>query len=200
MMWQISPCRYGLADKVQILEKTYRGRDLAMMILLPEAQPEALTDLEHLLSTEKVKEWSLRLSEQMVKLYLPRFKLETSLDLGESLATMGMAKVFQSDQANLSGIDGGKMPLWLGRVLHRALVCVDEEGTKAVAATAGMGTFGGPPPVRVFCADHPFVFLIRDTRSGNILFIGRLMMPDPAPPGMPKRSTPDANRAGAGMF
>jgi serpin B len=93
------------------------------------------------------------------------------------------------------------MPLWLSRVLHRATIHVDEQGTVATAATAAMGTFGGPPPsTPVFRADHPFVFLIRDTHTGNILFVGRLVEPNPAPPEMQKEPLPTRTGGGMGMF
>ena len=64
-----------------------------------------------------------------------------------------------------------------------------------------MGTFGGPPPhMPVFRAYHPFVFLIRDRRTDNILFLGRLVEPTPAPPEMPKEPSPDRTGGGMGMF
>jgi serpin B len=181
MMTLHETCRYGRVDDVTILEKTYRGGRIAMMILLPENEPGAMADLQRLLSAEKVKQWSRHLSKQEVDIYLPRFKLETSLPLDALLASMGMSTVFQPDRADLSGITTGKERLWLGYALHRAFVNVDEQGTEAAAVT-GLGGMGGAPQVSTFRADHPFVFLIRDTRSGAILFLGRLMKPEPASP------------------
>ena len=182
MMHQVASCRYGLSDNLHILEKTYRGRDLAMMILLPEADPSAWRDLEQLLSAEKVKQWSSGLKRQTVDVYLPDFEIETSLSLDQSLAAMGMPKLFQPVEADLSGMHTDKTPLCLNRVLHQASIRVDESGTAVAAATVVMGGFGGPPlPMPVFRADHPFVFLIRDTRTENILFLGRLVQPKAAP-------------------
>jgi serpin B len=200
MMWQITSCRYGVADNLQILEKTYSGRDLAMMILLPGANPPAMSELERLLSVEKVKGWSAGLKEQAVEVHLPRFEFATSLDLNKSLAVLGMPKVFQPAEVDLSGIHSDKTPLWLSRVLHRAMIRVDEDGTVAAGVTVGMGTFGGPPPMPVFRADHPFVFLIRDTRTDNILFLGRLVQPNPAPQEMPQEARPGRTGGGMGMF
>ena len=199
MMHQTADCLYGVSNGVTIIEKTYRGKNIAMMILLPKEGPEALNGLERLLSPEKLKDWSSHLQKQSVRVYLPRFKLETSVDLDGLLRSMGMARVFHADQADLSGISGGKEPLWLGAVLHRAFVNVDEEGTEAAAVSGVMGCFGGPPlQIPMFRADHPFVFLIRDTRTGNILFVGRVMKPDPAPEGMPKEK-PSGPPPGGGM-
>ena len=153
-------------------------------------EPRALSDLEQSLSAEKVKEWSSKLKVQLVDIFLPKFKLETDIPLTDALTSLGMARVFDPRQADLSGINGGKEPLWLDWVLQRAYVNVDEEGTEAAAVTAVSGAGGEMPRIAVFRADHPFVFLIRDTRSGCILFLGRLVKPEkttstdsPTPPG-----------------
>jgi serpin B len=75
-------------------------------------------------------------------------------------------------------MDGRKAWLYVGAVLHKAFVEVNEEGTEAAAATAvvmatkGMGEM---PPV--FRADHPFIFLIRENKTGSVLFMGRLSDP-----------------------
>ncbi len=200
LMHQVTTCRYGLADNLQILEKTYRGGELAMMILLSEGEPPVITDIEQILSAEKVKQWSSMLKPRTVEVYLPQFELETGLDLAQTLAAMGMPRLFQPAEADLSGMHSDKTPLWLSRVLHRASLRVNEEGTVAAAAMAGMGTFGGPPipMAAVFRADHPFVFLIRDTRTNNILFLGRLVQPKRAPERMPKEHLP-GGRGGMGM-
>jgi serpin B len=201
MMYQMVACRYGTTDKFAILERPYRGRDIAMMILLPEKTPGALSELEQRLSAASVQQWSSQLKLQLVEVYLPRFKLETGLDVMSLLRSMGMTKVFQPDQADLSGINDGRERLWLDRVLHRAFVQVDEDGTEAAAATGAMGGFGGPSRLPVFCADRPFIFLIRDTRTGSILFLGRLTRPEPAPAGMPKARMPDSPLGrGMGMY
>jgi len=78
-------------------------------------------------------------------------------------------------------MNGGKGPLWIAEVIHKAFVDVNEEGTEAAAATAvvmlGAAMRMDEPPV--FRADHPFIFLIRDKKSGCILFMGRLANPKP---------------------
>ena len=178
MMRQVASCRYGIADNVQILEKPYRGGQIVMMLLLPSKQPEAFGELERLLSAEKVEKWSSSLMERRVRVYLPRFTLEAGLTLAELLPSMGMPRVFRPGEADLSGVNAGKEPLWLSAALHQAIVKVDEEGTEAAAATTG-GTLGGPAAGNrdLPAADRPFVFLIRDTRTGAILFLGRLMKP-----------------------
>jgi serpin B len=89
---------------------------------------------------------------------------------------MGMVLPF-GVAADFSGMDGRK-DLFISLIFHKAFVDVNEEGTEAAAATAVIMTEGSEPPAPpVFRADHPFVFLIRDKDSGNILFLGRLTNP-----------------------
>jgi len=84
-------------------------------------------------------------------------------------------------KANFSGMDG-TLNLFISDVFHKAWVEVNEEGTEAAAATivavtASAMPMNPPPPPPVFRADHPFIFCIRDTRSGSLLFLGRLADP-----------------------
>jgi len=94
------------------------------------------------------------------------------------LEHLGMRDAF-TPAANFSGIDD-KRDLYLSQVVHKAFIDVSEEGTEAAAAT-GIGVRmvammkTEPPPV--FRADRPFVFQIRDTKTGLVLFTGRLMNP-----------------------
>ena len=87
---------------------------------------------------------------------------------------MGMVDAFDSNKANFSGMNGQPKDLFIGAVLHKAFVDVNEEGTEAAAATAVRVATGIPP---IFRADHPFLFLIKDNKTGSILFMGRLLDP-----------------------
>ena len=90
------------------------------------------------------------------------------------LADMGMPSVFDPAAADLSGIDGAR-DLFVQTAVHKAFVKVNEEGTEAAAATGiSVGYTSVPTP---FTADHPFLFLIRDNVTGNILFLGRVSDP-----------------------
>jgi serpin B len=85
-----------------------------------------------------------------------------------------------SDRADFSGMNGGKEPLRISAVIHKAYVDVNEAGTEAAAASAvGMRALAVrvPTPPVPFRADHPFLFLIRDRRTGNLLFLGSLTQP-----------------------
>jgi serpin B len=121
------------------------------------------------------------MKHQKVEIFLPRFKVESSFKLNDMLARMGMPDAF-GPKANFSGMDAGAGSLFISGVFHKAWGEVKEEGTEAAAATAVAVEAAGipmhpPPPPPVFRADHPFIFLIRDTRSGTLLFLGRLADP-----------------------
>ena len=109
---------------------------------------------------------------------LPKFKLETSFELNRTLQAMEMKLPF-SPEADFSGISSAEA-LYVSAVVHKAYVDVNEEGTEAAAATGvivGAMAAPLPQPTPVFRADHPFLFLIRDTKAGSILFMGRLTKP-----------------------
>jgi serpin B len=94
---------------------------------------------------------------------------------------MGMTAAFDRVQADFTGMTEDKPPLFISAVIHEAWVDVNEKGTEAAAATAVTMLPAAEPPKReepiIFRADHPFLFLIRDTRSGSILFLGRMSNP-----------------------
>ena len=115
-----------------------------------------------------------------VLVYLPKFTFTSEFSLAETLSAMGMPLAF-GDEADFSGING-KRDLFISAVLHKAFVEVNESGTEAAAATAvvmrlksrGSSPRRSPP---VFRADHLFMFMIRDRRTGTILFMGRITNP-----------------------
>ncbi|MGC2793625.1 MAG: serpin family protein, partial [Candidatus Sulfotelmatobacter sp.] len=120
---------------------------------------------------------------------MPKFKIEARFSLGDTLIAMGMKEAFDVKMADFTGTASrktmqrdGNGNLYIGAVIHKAYVDVNEEGTEAAAATAivhqNVGAYHARPnPPIIFRADHPFMFLIRDNRSGSILFIGRVTNP-----------------------
>lgn len=166
---------YAETEDLQILEMDYEGDDLSMLILLP--RDKTLDKLETDLSAEKLEEWKSGLSKRRVEVYMPRFTFTTRYDLTVSLSELGMPNAF-APHCDLSGIDGTKN-LYVQSVVHQAFVDVNEEGTEAAAATGvvvGITSVG--PQIPVFRADHPFVFVIQERSTGNILFIGRVVKPE----------------------
>jgi serpin B len=124
---------------------------------------------------ETLNTWTSGLRERKIEVYLPKFKLTSSFRLEKTLGSMGMPLAF-SAKADFSGMDG-KQDLSISAVIHKAFVDVNEEGTEAAAATAVVMTRMAAMRPAVFRADHPFLFLIRDNRTGSILFLGRVMNP-----------------------
>lgn len=172
MYHKASKFRTGRFPRVHLLELPYVGDDLSMVILLPD-EVDGLAQVEKSLTTGNLTTWLARLREQKIAVSLPRFKITFGLDLAEVLASMGMPDAFSLPPADFSGMDGTRS-LYISKVIHKAFVDVNEEGTEAAAATAVVMTRSAPP---VFRADHPFMFLIRDRKTGGILFIGRVMNP-----------------------
>lgn len=164
--------RYGEAEGLQVLELPYEGRRFVMMILLPKD----LAAFEKGLGGTMVDAWVERMKPRQVDVRLPRFGMTCEYRLDRTLAAMGMPTAF-GEQADFSGLDGTQ-ELFISAVVHKAFVGVDERGTEAAAATGvAFGRKGLPPDPVLFQADRPFVFLIRDTKSGSILFLGRVSDP-----------------------
>jgi serine protease inhibitor len=176
-MFQKRPFRYAENEHAQILELPYAGEDLSMIVLLPR-QRDGLAGLEDALDVETLETWTGHLRPQEVVVILPRFKLESQFRLDAALMSMGVVDAFDIDKANLAGIDGRDDWLYISAVIHKAFIDVNEEGSEAAAATAGvMSLLSVGPPLPAFRADHPFVFLMRDKRTGSILFLGRMVNP-----------------------
>ncbi|MGA2113633.1 MAG: serpin family protein [Bryobacteraceae bacterium] len=168
---------YGETPSAQILEMRYAGTGIAFDVLLPKT-PAGLPGLEKSLTSESLKGWLGSLAVRNVQVSLPKFRAESGFSLRQVLSTMGMPAAF-SDRADFSGIDPQR-GLAISAVVHKAFVDVSEQGTEAAAATGvtmhALAMRMPEPPV-VFRADHPFLFLIRDTGTGVALFIGRLTNP-----------------------
>ena len=148
-----------------------------MVILLPKAK-DGIKKLEDNLTTEYINKWIVGAQKQETLVYMPKFTLESSFGLKEYLTALGMNDAFILPGADFSGMDGTNL-LGISEALHKAWVKVDEEGTEAAAATAILmfGAAAPSDPPKIFRADHPFIFLIRDNVSGSILFMGRLNDP-----------------------
>ncbi len=176
MMHQMKAFNYLDGGTFQLLEMPYKGRAQSMVVLLPKAV-DGLAGLEKSLNARNLDAWLGKCQSQQVKVAFPRFKITQEFELNKTLGAMGMPLAF-SKRADFSGMDG-RQDLYISNVLHKAFVDVNEEGTEAAAATGVVaGVKSAPPrPQQEFRADHPFVFLLRDTGTGSILFMGRVTNP-----------------------
>ena len=180
LMHQREEVRYLRAEGYQAVDLVYRGGDLSMVVLLPDRE-DGLRDLERALSARMFHDCVTQMGVREAMLFLPRFKITWgAVDMREQLTALGMTLAFNRSQADFSGINGHQPPhqeaLFISAVFHKGFVMVNEEGTESAAATAVTGMLrGGLPPILL--ADHPFLFAIRDRRSGTILFLGRMADP-----------------------
>lgn len=180
-MTQSRSFRYAKADGAALVELPYKGDRTSMYVILPDAN-DGLPALEAKLA-DTLKALQSKLTEQQVKVSLPRFTIDppAPIDLAEQLKAMGVVDAFDAGKADFSNIARPKNAsdkIFIGAVFHKAFVKVDEKGTEAAAATAIAMPRGGPPAKPTeFRADHPFLFAIVDRPSGLILFLGRVTDP-----------------------
>lgn len=177
MMNQEEQVKYAESGSLQLLELSYVGNGLSMLVMLPK-RIDGLKQLEDNLSIENLERWIGSLAKTKVIISLPRFKIDCKFPLRKTLKAMGMIDAFVYQQANFAGMDGKPDWLFIDNVIHQAYIEVNEQGTEAAAATAVGGMGGAPLPPLTFRADHPFLFLIQDNRTGSILFIGRVNNPN----------------------
>ena len=176
LMHQTHDYRYWANHSLQVLELPYKGDDFSMLVLLPR-QAGGLAAVEKSLTAAKIVQLRAKLRSESIDVFLPKFKLETSYALNDSLQALGMKHAFVAGKADFAGIDGGTGYFFISQVVHKAFVDVNERGTEAAAATGVEEKLAEDKPSAVFRADRPFLFLICDNRSGAILFLGRMMNP-----------------------
>ena len=196
---------YARGDGWRAVELRYRTQhgeadpQLAMTLI----RPDDLPSFESSLSTGRLREIIAALDKERagwgsvtcpsefdngcypydLSLYMPKFAIETRAGLKDLLAALGMRTAFDPVAADLSGIhvpDGPEDNPYISAVIHQANIDVDEKGTEAAAATAvGVDVGGGPSALDkiTFRLDRPFLFLLRDVKSGAILFMGRVVDP-----------------------
>ena len=174
MMHQTEHLGYAVGDGYQAVTLPYDGRELEMVVLLPDQGKFA--EFEKSLNAGKVTSIINGITPEQVALSLPSYKYESQFSLGKILAAMGMPIAF-SGQADFSGMTGNR-ELSISEVIHKAFVAVDESGTEAAAATAVIMRATAMPvmPLAV-TVDRPFIFLIRDIKSGSVIFVGRVINP-----------------------
>ena len=173
MMRQRAKFNYAEDGGTQVLEMPYAGERFSMVIILPRDE-DGLGALEKNLTEEWITAVLRRLKPVEIEVFLPRFKVEGAFTLNEKLEALGMVDAFDDVKADFTGM-APRRGLYIAHAVHKAYVEVDEEGTEAAAATGIVMGIKSMP--LVFRADHPFLFFIRDRRSGSLLFWGRLVDP-----------------------
>jgi len=165
-------------DAVQVARLPY-GRDkIAMYVFLP-ADDVSLESFTSSLSRDKLEAYLGKLSSTELQLQIPRLKLEYGkVDLKDALTSLGMGIAFDSASADFSKIaDVRPQRLYIAFVDHKALIEVNEKGTEAAAATNVGVSLTSVPTSTPFLVDRPYMFIIRDDRSGTMLFSGLVTDP-----------------------
>jgi serpin B len=166
---------YAEGDGYQVVELPYAGSGFTFTVILPDEgefetveQGLDLGILDELASTD-------------VRLAIPKFSFEFDTALADALKSLGMTDAFDPNASDFSEMigDPSATPLVISSILHKAFIAIDEEGTEAAAATVVMmegATAMEDEPIEV-TIDRPFIFAIRDTETGTLLFLGRLLDP-----------------------
>jgi serine protease inhibitor len=168
---------YAENATVQATKLPYKGGDTAFYVLLPKPGVKIGAALDGLKGAGFRDLRRAMASDEPTKviLGLPKLDVEFSADLSKQLADLGMPRAFDDRRAQFSSMADLDVPIYIGRVLHKTKVKVDEKGTEAAAATVvEMDAGAAPEPVemkRIIC-DRPYVFAIVDETSGAMLFLG----------------------------
>jgi len=179
MMNMVFDFDYMENDDFQAVELPYGDGDFSMVVFLPKEEDIA-TDVDEFIANFTAVSWSdylERFNSAEIDLSLPKFELEWEMPLNGVLQALGMNAAFNPNTADFSGIaDVGN--LHISEVLHKTYVKVDEEGTEAAAVTSvTVGTTSGLPENTVMRINRPFAFIIKENKSGTILFMGKVENP-----------------------
>ncbi|MCB1955067.1 MAG: serpin family protein [Rhodocyclaceae bacterium] len=182
-MNRVGSMSYARRDGISAVELPYQGGALSMLVVVPDAV-DGLAALEASLDADSFDALIGALQPQQVWAAIPRFEIAPaeSLSLADPLVALGMRDAFDREKADFTAMADPPGPddrLSIDKVFHKAFVKVDEQGTEAAAATAVVMQRAGAAMVKriEFKADRPFLFVIRDRKSGLVLFMGRVADP-----------------------
>jgi serpin B len=172
-MTQTLDVQIGSLPGARLIELPYADGELVFDIVLP-AEESSLAELERTFDAATLEGGVAALSRSEAIVRLPKLKLAgASFDLARALRKLGIKALFSS-AADLSGISGKPGDLVVDSVYHGVFVEVSERGTEAAGATAIAMTRSRKPVIEI---DRPFLFLVRDRKSGLVLFLGRVSDP-----------------------
>ncbi|XP_037714264.1 serine protease inhibitor 42Dd [Drosophila subpulchrella] len=179
MMRQIGQFRYGESKKLksQILQLPFEKSNMTMMIILPK-DIDGLAKLEEKLGLLDMNEVAAKSLMNSVDVTLPKFKIECDIDLKVPLQKLGINRVFEPGQADLSGLFAKKTPHRISEARHKLFLNVTETGCETapeVKKDAQPVVIEDNPDLKVFKADRPFVFAIRNKK--NVYFVGHFIRP-----------------------
>ncbi|XP_028992453.1 probable serpin E3 [Betta splendens] len=179
MMYQATEVRFGQFrtashQRYTVLELPFLGRSLSLQVVLPSERKTPLASLEAQLSARQLASWGAGLRRTRMDVFLPRFKMQNKFNLRSVLPAVGISDAFNPSAADFSGMSVEE-GLYVSGAFHEVSIEVTEDGTKAAASTAMVLLKRSRAPV--FKADRPFLFLLRQIKTGSVLFMGRVMNP-----------------------
>lgn len=158
---------YAAGDGWQAVEMPYVFNELTFVVAVGEAIDTVMPS---------IGEVTVSLADHLVDLAFPKFDIETSVSLADTLKEMGMPTAFDERSADFSGMTI-EQRLSISDVIHQANITVDEEGTEAAAATAVVMVAVSAPPPATLVVDRPFTFWLRARTTGAVVFMGRVNDP-----------------------
>lgn len=166
--------------KANTCEFLYKGNGLAMTIILPN-DGVYLNEIESQLNADVLKNvLQAPVLDSSVNVLMPKFKLEFKKELASTLAKLGAPNAFDTDKADFSGLSN-EDGIFISKVIHQAVVEVNEKGTEAAAATAVMMMKRCALVMDIpeeFICNRPFLFLIHEKKGNGVLFMGKFMRPE----------------------
>ncbi|XP_068562342.1 glia-derived nexin [Cebidichthys violaceus] len=178
MMSQLSVFSIGIAStpqglKYKVIELPYHGNTVSMLIVLPSEEDTPLSRVIPHISTATVQGWSKLMSMRKVRLLVPKFTADAEVDLEAPLSALGITNMFSEGKADFRHLSAE--PVHVSKALQKAKIVVNEDGTKAAAATTAILLARSSPPW--VTVDRPFLFLIRHKATGTVLFMGQINQP-----------------------
>ncbi|XP_023688170.1 plasminogen activator inhibitor 1 [Paramormyrops kingsleyae] len=157
-----------------VIEIPYEGDSLSMLIVSPFEKDVPLSAIFKSLEGQRIKQWRNGMRMVRRQLSLPRFTIDSQLDLKPALSRLGLGEIFWKN-ADFSGITSEEQ-LYVSEVLQKVKIEVDEEGTKGSAATGAI--IYSRMAVEEITLDRPFLFLIQHKPTGVLLFMGQVNQPE----------------------
>ncbi|KTF96203.1 hypothetical protein cypCar_00047393 [Cyprinus carpio] len=167
---------YGFFDdttnNLLVLDMALAHKMSSVVFIMPY-HVESLERVEKLLTRQQLNTWISKMEQRAVAVSLPKVSVEVSHNLQKHLAELGLTEAVDKAKADLSNISG-KKDLYLSNVFHASAMEWDTEGNPPDTSIFGTDKLKNP---KLFYADHPFIFLVKDKKTNSILFMGRLVRP-----------------------
>lgn len=174
MMHKLVRAPYVKGNHYQAILLPYLGETVDMLIIVPELA--TFPSIEQQLNVDFLNQLTSQAELSDVTLALPKFAVESEINIKEALQNLGIWTAFDEKLADFSGMTNGKNDLYISNAFHKSVITVDEKGTEAAAATAAVMEQSALQSAELII-NHPFIYAIRERASGAILFLGRVTNP-----------------------